>query len=803
MDVARFSHLWATPLVDNSGSEVPPLHIAEEQTLLRSVLESSAQVIVYESVVANAGTFMHAMQASNSVVHFTGHGTEREGLCLEYAGDHHNQAVLGMTHMFGLEEVYKLVADDATSPSHGLPQLVFVSACHSENVGKAFCKLGVPHVVAVHTCTEVMDDASKKFAEMFYLQLLSAPGNAGKSVVQAFNMAKRLVRAEFDCGSVGSSAGSSAVGDIVEHEKFLLLGHGNHELPIDFSCDCVALPAALAPVTTRPPAPPKAHELATTATPAVPFPVFFDNSPLAPRGVVQAPTPLLVGRAEEIRTVYRSLHHPSVRVCCVVGPPGVGKTTVALRAIQYGADRREFQATMQLSLCHDEHDERAGGVACSRNRRELVLRLWAAQSATFDEGFTMGMGRTPDGGGEDKTDALLERFIERERTQRGRGRGGGGDVVLFLDHCDDWIASASSSSSSFSSPPSGTARELVEVVDRLVRCCGNHFRVVLGGAVEPPFMVQVEHVIAEVAPADKRLMALLFMKWCKRPLSRAEVKGECPDAEAECLDHVTLFSQHPLVEALAGYPGAAVHTAALVTQGAGEHERSQDREHGPSPSFELVRREAELCSFAEGAVRGYRARHRKLQGAVEAQVVNTLRGARTAPLPPASLIPKVERGGTGESPPLSLAAITGSSRRSGAEDSEFQTLRCFPWWHGDLATRDQSKARLAAEKSKVFFSAGAAEGSSVVDGIFLVRPSGKGLGFFACDLFVQGGRYLPMLIERVFNEAKGVYRYRLQECKTPGIALGGAKAYSSIEQLVARNGQYLRTPCSRPLLEKS
>ena len=60
-----------------------------------------------------------------------------------------------------------------------------------------------------------------------------------------------------------------------------------------------------------------------------------------------------------------------------------------------------------------------------------------------------------------------------------------------------------------------------------------------------------------------------------------------------------------------------------------------------------------------------------------------------------------------------------------------------------------------------------------------------------------------MLIERVFNEAKGVYRYRLQECKTPGIALGGAKAYSSIEQLVARNGQYLRTPCSRPLLEKS
>ena len=52
------------------------------------------------------------------------------------------------------------------------PDLVFVSACHSEDVGRAFVKVGVPHVVAITKDSPVLDNASQEFAESFYAALL-------------------------------------------------------------------------------------------------------------------------------------------------------------------------------------------------------------------------------------------------------------------------------------------------------------------------------------------------------------------------------------------------------------------------------------------------------------------------------------------------------------------------------------------------------------------------------------------------------------------------------------------------------
>ena len=144
--------------------------------------------------------------------------------------------------------------------------------------------------------------------------------------------------------------------------------------------------------------------------------------------------------------------------------------------------------------------------------------------------------------------------------------------------------------------------------------------------------------------------------------------------------------------------------------------------------------------------------------------------------------------------------------RLGSADVDL-ALRDFPWWHGDLATREASKARLNAEKGRAAQrqatlvaegdfrrrSGGGSSSSSnhPVDGTFLVRPSSKGTGFYACDLFVRGGKYLPMLIEQAGH------RFRLQPCTTAGIELGGPKTYRSLEQLIERNQEYLNRPCPR------
>lgn len=51
-------------------------------------------------------------------------------------------------------------------------ELVFVSACHSQNVGLSFAAAGVPHVVAVQEAYTIRDQASIAFSHEFYIALL-------------------------------------------------------------------------------------------------------------------------------------------------------------------------------------------------------------------------------------------------------------------------------------------------------------------------------------------------------------------------------------------------------------------------------------------------------------------------------------------------------------------------------------------------------------------------------------------------------------------------------------------------------
>eukprot|EP01084_Bolivina_argentea_P156532 272823_1 len=47
-------------------------------------------------------------------------------------------------------------------------KLVFVSTCHSKDIAQLFCDAGVPHVVAVHSQVQILDQMATKFASAFY-----------------------------------------------------------------------------------------------------------------------------------------------------------------------------------------------------------------------------------------------------------------------------------------------------------------------------------------------------------------------------------------------------------------------------------------------------------------------------------------------------------------------------------------------------------------------------------------------------------------------------------------------------------
>lgn len=70
-------------------------------------------------------------------------------------------------------------------------RIVFISACHSEKIGKMFKRYGVPVVIAINKSMEVLDDAAQKFAQGFYDSLMSM-----QSPEKAFNQGIKTIKAQ-------------------------------------------------------------------------------------------------------------------------------------------------------------------------------------------------------------------------------------------------------------------------------------------------------------------------------------------------------------------------------------------------------------------------------------------------------------------------------------------------------------------------------------------------------------------------------------------------------------------------------
>jgi len=95
--------------------------------------------------------------------------------------------------------------------THGL-QLVFVSACHSEKIGRRFLQMGVPFVICCKEKAELNDNLAQKFTKQFYTLLLR-----GKAVDEAYRDARRAVFVDKD----GTGKATK------EANKYILLGPTN------------------------------------------------------------------------------------------------------------------------------------------------------------------------------------------------------------------------------------------------------------------------------------------------------------------------------------------------------------------------------------------------------------------------------------------------------------------------------------------------------------------------------------------------------------------------------------------------
>ncbi len=191
-------YLFSHPLVkeDVAGGGLTPLPLLNLKTELREIkswLEGAVGEIKMCSQICSTSAFGKLLDTGFRMLHYSGHGEpsflacEGEvrvmcgtGTCLllpnafpiYQIGVHGCACDLircveptwqnGKMHpVRNLQELIRVQGQKKVS-------LVFLSACHSSDLGALFSQVGVPHVVCVNVNEKIADQASMTFAKQFY-----------------------------------------------------------------------------------------------------------------------------------------------------------------------------------------------------------------------------------------------------------------------------------------------------------------------------------------------------------------------------------------------------------------------------------------------------------------------------------------------------------------------------------------------------------------------------------------------------------------------------------------------------------
>ncbi|OQR97731.1 hypothetical protein ACHHYP_10099 [Achlya hypogyna] len=324
--------LHAAPLVlKRYPKDAPPMILAMEKLDLEAERLSLHQALNSDFLgriqlrfdVATTDSFRALLTAWRcKVLHFSGHGVgHNDLLCFEDGA--------GCTHMISPQALHDLIYSGAVGSADFL-QVVFVSSCHSERLAKVFVQAGVPHVVAVHSDSRVLDSSANMFAKHFYLSLF-----AGRSVLAAFEIARTAVRALPPTNKRACCCAHL-------HERtcqWALMGmdHSKH-IPNRCCCKGETLPwphdeSSKFLLLGQPE--PALHDV--VIFPRLPRGKLVDLTPQCPSNL-PAMHGQFVGRNVDTYNLVRSVVQGNVTVC--TGAPGIGKSSLVIAAAHYILQRR-------------------------------------------------------------------------------------------------------------------------------------------------------------------------------------------------------------------------------------------------------------------------------------------------------------------------------------------------------------------------------------------------------------------------------------------------------------------------------
>ncbi|RHY34522.1 hypothetical protein DYB32_000897 [Aphanomyces invadans] len=174
-------------LPDKRYVPLPELNIKQEQHRLHRIFADSNRALRTVHGVMSVDSLRKVLDRNVTVLHFSGHGgganeADQDFLVFEDCN------ATGLGHLIDSTTLQSILCSGLPTPSL---KLVFVSSCHSRQVGEVFLRAGVQHVVCVKQNEKILDEVSIIFSQAFYHAILH-----GKTVPQAFAIAQTRVSAE-------------------------------------------------------------------------------------------------------------------------------------------------------------------------------------------------------------------------------------------------------------------------------------------------------------------------------------------------------------------------------------------------------------------------------------------------------------------------------------------------------------------------------------------------------------------------------------------------------------------------------
>ena len=182
-------YLYASPMIriktkGKIEEEFKPINYRSEIKNLNKIFENSKKEFKCIFECANEKTLRDAIIKQPKIIHISSHGFLNENR--EYLLYLEEKAVLQTIHQKRLKEILS----DVTAQLKNI-DLVFVSTCYSENLGKLFLEYGVKNVIYIQGKTPISDMAAVKFNDIFYSELVK-----GSTIKDAFDKSKRLIQSD-------------------------------------------------------------------------------------------------------------------------------------------------------------------------------------------------------------------------------------------------------------------------------------------------------------------------------------------------------------------------------------------------------------------------------------------------------------------------------------------------------------------------------------------------------------------------------------------------------------------------------